>query len=229
MEVGKWATPRSSEADRGTCPSEMARRSPGIKAQAERFPTPQGYSFDKSHAPGQTTLDMFVRENLGARSAFPTPVVSDAKASGGTHLRPRHGSTLTDVAIGRGTERGVWNTPEAHNAKGCRGMGCSLKGDLGKQATSEFRSGHQDQETATSGDGSSNEDQTSRHPSKSIQTPTRLNPRFVEWLMGLPIGWSTATIGSGCSETEWYQWLLDALCCICSLERQKEVGDEIGV
>ncbi len=33
-----------------------------------------------------------------------------------------------------------------------------------------------------------------------------LNPRFVEWLMGVPRGWTTAT-ASGCSETESCRWL----------------------
>jgi len=49
-------------------------------------------------------------------------------------------------------------------------------------------------------------------------TAKRLNPRFVEWLMGVPRSWSTATTGSGCSETEWFLWWRDALYCICSLE-----------
>ena len=32
-----------------------------------------------------------------------------------------------------------------------------------------------------------------------------INPRFTEWLMGVPKGWTTATV-SGCSETEWSRW-----------------------
>lgn len=35
----------------------------------------------------------------------------------------------------------------------------------------------------------------------------RLNPDFVEWLMGWPQGWSTASIGYGPSATEFALWL----------------------
>jgi adenylosuccinate synthase len=33
-----------------------------------------------------------------------------------------------------------------------------------------------------------------------------LNPAFVEWLMGLPKGWTTARIGSGPVATEWSRY-----------------------
>lgn len=283
-----WATPRASEADRGPCPVEMGRKSPGIKAQAQSFPTPTGRSA-VGRAPGQTQLDIFAREMMEEpRESFPTPTRQDAGSSGCAHLSTdsgRHtGATLTDVAIRRGVKEDPWTTPtsrdakgmssesrradpdrstanladqaldrwatpEAHNAKGCRGAGSVVQEDLGRQATKDFPSGPQDQETPTHGDGSSSEDPTSpqRWPSPQASdtvnkdqshdtalsndekmpefakqrgaTPKRLNPRFVEWMMGLPTCWSTATTGSGCSETEWFLWWRDALYCICSLER----------
>ena len=41
--------------------------------------------------------------------------------------------------------------------------------------------------------------------SRSGQTsPRRLNPLFVEWLMGWPLGWTEA--GSPLPETEWSRW-----------------------
>ena len=54
----------------------------------------------------------------------------------------------------------------------------------------------------------------SLHPSQMISTcgpecsPShrRLNPAFVEWLMGLPEGWTTARIGSGPVATEWSRY-----------------------
>jgi len=179
------------------------------------------------------------------REAWTTPTSRDAKGMSSESRRAdptRSTANLADQALGR------WNTPEAHNAKGCRGEGCQVQGDLGRQATSSFPSGLQDPETPTPGSGSSSGGQTSprRWPSPQASdtvnkdqsrdtalsndskmpefarqrtgTAKRLNPRFVEWLMGVPRSWSTATTGSGCSETEWFLWWRDALYCICSLE-----------
>lgn len=49
----------------------------------------------------------------------------------------------------------------------------------------------------------------------SLRKTLRLNPRFVEWLMGLPIGWTEF----GCSVTESYQsWLRShSVCCMNEL------------
>ena len=67
----------------------------------------------------------------------------------------------------------------------------------------------QAQETSTDGSASSPSDPTSRRRRK-------LNPLFVEWLMGWPIGWtSLAPLGSGSRATEWFRsrrHLLGALC-----------------
>ena len=43
---------------------------------------------------------------------------------------------------------------------------------------------------------------TTRHGSAPSNRTPRLNPLFVEWLMGLPSGWTDCD----CSATEWFRW-----------------------
>lgn len=149
------------------------------------------------------------------REAWTTPTSRDSKgmsSESGRADESRSTANLADQALGR------WNTPEAHNAKGCRGIGCSVENDLGRQATS--LSGLQDQETPPNGGDSCESAPTSPQPSPS-ETAKRLNPRFVEWLMGVPFSWSETTV-SACSETEWFRWWRLALSCTCWLAPRKE-------
>jgi DNA (cytosine-5)-methyltransferase 1 len=105
-----------------------------------------------------------------ASSSWPTPIADDASGSGycysqGNHDRPV--LKLTGVAK-------KWATPTARDWKD--GSGPSRKAPtnslLGRQAP---RSG-------IVGPLSS--------PGGPISPRPRLNPRFVEWLMGLPVGWT---------------------------------------
>ena len=92
---------------------------------------------------------------------------------------------------------------------GSRGGGRKHMDQLSNQVEHSFLP---DQPTANNGPASSESDPTSHPPS----APKRLNPKFVEWLQGLPEGWtSAAPINSEALET----WLsqcraqLRSLCC----------------
>jgi hypothetical protein len=55
--------------------------------------------------------------------------------------------------------------------------------------------------------------------STALTSRRRLNPAFVEWLMGWPAGWAVAgTTNCGCSETEWSRWEQLMGFCLSSLE-----------
>jgi hypothetical protein len=74
-----------------------------------------------------------------------------------------------------------WPTPTNTDAKASRRHGYMIEGNPGTtlhDAIDCFHSSRQDQETETLGPPSSNERRS-------------LNPRFVEWLMGWPPGWTS--------------------------------------
>lgn len=65
---------------------------------------------------------------------------------------------------------------------------------------------------------------TTLHGSAPSNSTPRLSPRFVEWLMGWPLGWTDC----GCSATEWFRWkrrmriALSRLPCPMEMERQSD-------
>jgi hypothetical protein len=87
-----------------------------------------------------------------------------------------------------------WPTPTTRDYKdGTSAATVPENGLLGRAAPNwaNSRSSPQDQPTATDGHTCS-------------PSCRRLNPRFVEWMMGWPDGWSL--IDSPCSATEWLLW-----------------------
>ena len=152
-------------------------------------------------------------ETLGPDWATPT---SHAR----THdaRRVDHGEQLANQAE-------MWATPTVGNVTGGnmnRGNERSDELLLPGQAE-QLVSGLQAPKTSTTGPTSSSDDPTSRQPSASPNsTPSeteyispdverllrrRLNPRFVELLMGWPEGWtSLAPIDCGSPETAWSRW-----------------------
>lgn len=82
-----------------------------------------------------------------------------------------------------------WSTPTARDYKdGAEpSENVPTNGLLGRQAPRMM----------LDGDTSSNDGRSTRR---------RLNPIFVQWLMGWPIGWTRATTSYGASETEWCRW-----------------------
>jgi len=157
------------------------------------------------HHPGTTLTDAMERVPTG--SAWPTPSARDPK---GADLPGRKGSSSLAP-----TCEGVWPSPRANeNHQGARTADAARDGSAWKGANrgattttkaSVFPSGSslRDRETLISVLGRlfSQPDPTLPRPS-----PRRLNPAFVEGLMGLPYGWSmlrcrTAPTGSGPSAT----------------------------
>jgi hypothetical protein len=119
-----------------------------------------------------------------ASQAWPTPSANDHKGSAAPGQRRRQLSEATEQA---------WPTPASTmtagedlratwmpGSKPVRDDGKTLQNALTTCSQIWDRS-RPDRPTLTDGDGSSTRDQTSR---------PRLNPQFVEWLMGVPVGWT---------------------------------------
>lgn len=139
-----------------------------------------------------TTLTDAVRGVSWDRNEYPTPSAtrygSSQNEGSVPHDRPSRGTPSLETWAARcKLAAGLWDTPQAADARGQTGP-ASKHSDLSRQA----------QTTASSGDGS---------PQNAPNLPRRLNPHFVEWLMGWPIGWTDAAIGCGVPETEWCRWL----------------------
>jgi hypothetical protein len=183
----RWPTPAARDGDprRGpTSPESNAWKrkvergavnragmlSDDLSSSAAAWPTPQAYSAGESNRPGITPLD-------GAARRWPTPTEGDAKSSGlaayqaaGAH---RPGTTLTDAAVRR-----QWPTPTAVPGTGY--MSGSQR-DMWRPTL----------EGAACGARPFRPDPTTPKDGPRTSRRTRvLNPRFVEALMGWPIGWT---------------------------------------
>lgn len=138
-----------------------------------------------------------------AAQLWSTPMARDAgKRSGGK----RKGDDLS-------AQTEMWPAPAARdyrapNAESYQDRAGTSKGEqLPNFVEHRFRPSAT---TATDGERSSSTARTS---------PRRLNPAFVEWLMGWPGGWAQIeTTSSGCSETEWSRWEQLMASCLCSLK-----------
>lgn len=118
-------------------------------------------------------------ETLGRQ--WPTATATDSRASGAAAYSTdsgRHaGTTLTDAAVR------AWSTPRASDgAKGSPNQ--RQRGTPPLSAQAHGATGRQGLETSTPGSASES----------SGQTSFRLNPAFVEWLMGWPAGWTMTTL-----------------------------------
>ena len=178
----KWVT-----RSRGTS-SQRQRWGRRIFANdSSSWPTP--VSDDMSNVSGEVNRDF---QSLAALVAlWPTPRAEDSEATGAHRGTP---DTLNAAA-------GLWATPAARATKGAYSPGALTRRDgksrmdlLDNQAVyfQPFRPA-----ASTPSDGG-------RSSASTPALPRRLNPDFVEWLMGWPIGWTVP--GSPLPETEWSRW-----------------------
>lgn len=93
-----------------------------------------------------------------------------------------------------------WPTAKNRDWKGGKGAKDRNSPDLDKVA--EFHFSHPDQTSSING-------------ATSSEARRRLNPRFVEWLMNWPIGWT----GFDFAETEWSRWLQQSRSAYSAIER----------
>lgn len=193
-----WPTVRASDGRKGSGESARREGGPSLVTASKQWPTPSATSYgtNQGGAAGRTgpvrgSLETLAKNwpedrgsaesqagNNPARPAippppasnWPTPTSGDAKASGASGYSTesgRHtGTTLTDAAVG---PRGTWATPAARDwSSENPNQSPEHSPTLGRQVL----------RTSTDGE-----------PFLRGST-RRLNVCFVEWLQGLPIGWT---------------------------------------
>jgi len=168
--------------------------------------------------PTATTMDTMdaARQGIVGNHNLSLPVAASGWATPNAHDGRRPGSDATSTQGANLKRDGeAWTTPQAHDVT-MRGSGqvpCSEAGNacLARDATSWA--------TPTSRDHKDGTDPSANVPTNCLlgrqapratgpasqqnSGPRRLNPAFVEWLMGLPQGWTDfAPV-----ETEWSRWL----------------------
>lgn len=155
---------------------------------------------------------------VGAGGAWPTATAADSRSSGGNpETTGTHGVTLTDAA------RRTWATPAAEGGpEPGRTSTPNRTGDKlvtqvimwttpvasenANRDTRQYRD-HPRRSTnlaAVAGSHCSPQDGLTATDGDASSPPTRhLNPRFVEWLMGWPIGWTDCESSATESYRSW--------------------------
>jgi len=201
--VQLWATPRAGKITAEDAEHWNKRQAKGcvstppLAMQAALWPTPRGA--EAEHA-GRTAKEKasHQKELSVTANTWPTPMA-------GTETRSAQGGIQLHQTASR------WPTPAERDWKGPNAE-AHLEHGSGRKHLDQLPNfvrhcSHLDPQTSTSG-------------GKSSRTTRRLNPRFVEWLMGWPLGWSE--IGCVLPATEWSRWrqamhssLCTLLCSMC--------------
>lgn len=202
-DCSSWPTARSTDGTKGGQPREKTFG--GLAPAAAQWPTPQAHDSQGPKTPEQIAA---MRERTGAGvsnlnervSMWQTPTSAAEAPNLGSNIRNGPKSLLAQA-------QAVWQTPSASTYSMRRQPGKTERNEplLPKQAeqwatptsrdwkdganpSAEVATnsllGRQAPRTQMPGDESLPSDRTSRR---------RLNPRFVEWLMGWPEGWVDLT------------------------------------
>ncbi len=189
------ATATDSLVQRARPPEKMIRkdgrnvlRTPSL---AETVLQPEGFPYTKQ----DLAKAMSGGQYRIAKAQWPTPRAnpnSDRQTKPTpSQLKGEHGLNLAMVAVTH-----TWPTPQSsdYRERGNLANPCiQRRMAMGKQLNlsmmahpATFRSGPQDQTITRHGEAS----------------PLTLNPPFVEWLMGWPIGWTDSAFAA----TAWFRW-----------------------
>jgi hypothetical protein len=225
-------TPSPNTPNSSNCspPSDPSSRTPDSSAWAT--PTSRDYK-DRAAAtdqPGTPTNGMLGRQapRVMEDSMWATPTAKLAEDSQ-TH---RSGDRSGELLLTGQAQSGKWNPPETPpgaidpaamwptpdaglygNQPQANATQWNGNNTLVSLSEKGFPSPLQDQETSTPGGGSSPSGRTS--PPPSPEKRRRLNPAFVEWLMNMPEGWTTVSIGSGRLEMPCSESRQQPHCCSC--------------
>ncbi len=194
---GFWPTPQGRDHKSGRAVQDYGNARPLSEAVHKApYPTPSATAYGSSGNGGGNNVASRGRPSL-ARMFIPTPTAGDAKSAGsrcapGSAAHP--GVSLTDYVRGDGGRGRTWTTPTARDrhtaAKTRRGAGSLALGQervkpLVQQAVEAERTDY---------NKVAGEMRARAIASGGSATPPRsglsLNPSWVEWLMGWPIGWT---------------------------------------
>ncbi len=146
-------------------------------------------------------------------------LVQDCEAAGGSGFIQKHGDTLTSASKN-------WPAPKSKDWKGA----CSPEKQQQRREENARGWDLPEEAAAFHLSGTTSKDGEASPPTSS---PRRLNPRFVEGLMGLPEGWVSLTprerMSSGCSATESFpKWLRErSLNFFCASVTREEIQEAL--
>ena len=206
-EGTSWATPTADDMKNRA--ATYAQGGLPLPAQARRafWPTPVARDENTQKTPEQIEAARAKGHGVSnlneTASLWPTPAARDEKGTNSPeHLKNGTGRLHLDQLPN--FVRHSWPTPTAADATGAESR--NVEGSKANAGTSLV-------DAVIWGDSSGRRDGATLHPlTSSVCGPEcspehrRLNPLFVEWLMGLPTGWSAAGNGSGPSEIQLTRW-----------------------
>lgn len=228
--IALWPTPKTPTGGRESKASKNARGSGGTDLQttAQLWATPRAGKvtaeraehWNKRQAKGGVSTPPLAMQ----AALWPTPRPAEADHAGRRKI-------MTSSMVGLVETATLWPTPMAGTETRSAQGGIQLKQTAFRWPTPAERDwkGPNGPDHLANGSGRKHLDQLPnfvRHCSppapapstsggKSSRTTRRLNPRFVEWLMGWPLGWSE--IGCALPATEWSRWLLAMHSSLCAL------------
>lgn len=185
-----WPTP-----DANTATYSNGRFGRNLREAASLWATPSVADLTGGHAArgGDRSEEMLLPGQARVLSEnWPPPRAEDME---GVLNHPGAIDSLTGAAR-------LWPTPE--NADASRGSDTHVRGNPTLLGAS--RSFLQGETTRIDGEPSS---------APGPSSPRQLNPVFVEWLMGWPLGWTDP--GSPLPATEWSRWLRHMRSSLCTL------------
>ena len=209
-----WPTPRAMSGGPETAErkTELGRLESGggdLQSSAQAWPTPASRdwkgSTDQSRMEGSGIFAERLDQLDRRAERWPSPRAEDSEAIG------NHGDARDSLY----TEARNWGTPRVTNNLGIPTENTGRGSRLEDQAACP--SSLPDLLTWTPGDGSWRSARSLlplfrlillSHRLPGVRKSwLRLNPQFVEYLMGWPIYWTSAPIGSGPAATAWSHWL----------------------
>lgn len=172
VSLEEWSTPTAGD---GKGRQGYKRGNPSLIGQARTWMTPRAQ--DSYERRPMKTKRKIMRE--GGDVTLPTQVTFWKTPHANSHTGP--GNMGREGGENIQTQVANWMTPVARDHK----VG-GMKGQLSRQiqeVKGPYRQGTLPDQTTEKGGASSSTNGQSSHP--------RLNPRFAEWLQGLPHGWAS--------------------------------------
>jgi hypothetical protein len=185
-EASRWLTPLS--LNQGVT-GNIAGQPSGLGVQVRKWSTPRATDGDKGGPNMQFGAGGTPLPSQAAQWRTP-----DAPTTGGVRTRGKSKGKGHQVVLGEQAES--WPTPAARDVKGTNSLlHCEVVG-TGRKHMDQLPNfvAHSPQVQAISELGQ-----------KSSVTSRKLNPRFVEWLMGWPLGWTDCDSAGMESFHSWQQ------------------------
>lgn len=194
-DCGLWPTPRAQER------SQHNSQDKGVALnKAVKWPTPKGSpsgpDFARSAREGSGGDDLVTRV-----ARFPTHQCKDWRSGkAASETMTKNSRPLNEVVVSK------YPTPRCEDSQcagGHRGKDDTLYGKICRPQSSKFPTPQASMVTAADQDQARFAGTDPRRPAYDQATPGSLNPDWVEWLMGWPIGWTSL---KPIRELTWLSW-----------------------